>query len=177
MTGESPLNLFGRSAVLFLPASNPRAIAKAKESDADLVILDLEDAVRQDDKLSARSAAVAAVAEEWPMPVAIRVNGPAAEWHDNDVAAVAVSKADLIVVPCVFSALEIESVRARLGQPVAAMVEKAAAVLDVLAIARISDALIVGTNDLAADLRRAGGVQAAEGDRLNRYGRRSLRQL
>ena len=48
MTGDSPLNLFGRSAVLFLPASNPRAIAKARECDADLVILDLEDAVRHD---------------------------------------------------------------------------------------------------------------------------------
>ena len=48
--------------MLFLPASNPRAIAKARASDADLVILDLEDAVKPEDKESARAAAIAAVA-------------------------------------------------------------------------------------------------------------------
>ena len=66
------LSLFDRPAVLFLPASNPRAIAKARGSAADLVILDLEDAVKAEDKESARAAAVEAVADEWPMPVAIR---------------------------------------------------------------------------------------------------------
>ncbi len=35
------LNLFDRSALLFLPASNPRAIAKALASDADLFFLDI----------------------------------------------------------------------------------------------------------------------------------------
>ena len=48
------LNLFDKRALLFLPASNPRAIAKARESDADLVILDLEDAVKPEDKDRAR---------------------------------------------------------------------------------------------------------------------------
>src|SRR6478736_3351996 len=95
------LDLFDKRALLFLPASNPRAIARARESDADLVILDLEDAVRQDDKLIARRAAVEAVAGSWPMPVAIRINGPATEWHDHDVSTVAGSKADLVVVPSV----------------------------------------------------------------------------
>ena len=61
--------------MLFLPASNPRAIAKAREAGADLVVLDLEDAVKPDDKSAARKAAVEAVAEEWPAPVAIRING------------------------------------------------------------------------------------------------------
>ena len=36
------LNLFDKRALLFLPASNPRAIEKARESDADLVILDTD---------------------------------------------------------------------------------------------------------------------------------------
>ena len=51
--------------MLFLPASNPRAIAKAREAGADLVVLDLEDAVKPADKGSARDAAVAAVASDW----------------------------------------------------------------------------------------------------------------
>jgi len=43
------LDLFDRRALLFLPASNPRAIAKARASRADMVILDLEDAVKPAD--------------------------------------------------------------------------------------------------------------------------------
>src|SRR4029079_7146389 len=67
--------LFGVRSVLFLPASNPRAIAKARESGADLVVLDLEDAVKREDKAAARDAALDAAASDWPMLLAIRING------------------------------------------------------------------------------------------------------
>ena len=50
-------DLFAVRSLLFLPASNPRAIAKAREAGADLVILDLEDAVKAEDKAVARKAA------------------------------------------------------------------------------------------------------------------------
>ena len=77
--GESEIGMMidlrAARSILFLPASNPRAIAKARGAGADLVVLDLEDAVKPEDKLAARAAAVEAVAEPWPMPVAIRVNG------------------------------------------------------------------------------------------------------
>ena len=43
------IDLFAVRSVLFLPASNPRAIAKARDAGADLVILDLEDAVKPAD--------------------------------------------------------------------------------------------------------------------------------
>src|SRR3954447_22820810 len=86
-------------SVLFLPASNPRAIAKAREAGADLVVLDLEDAVKPQDKAVARAAAVEAVEQEWPMPVAIRVNSIGSEWHALDVDAVAQSRARYVVVP------------------------------------------------------------------------------
>ena len=62
-------------SLLFLPASNPRAIEKARELDADMVILDLEDSVRDEDKASAREAAIAATGAGFgDRPVAIRVN-------------------------------------------------------------------------------------------------------
>ena len=141
------LNLFDKRALLFLPASNPRAIARARASDADLVILDLEDAVKPADKDSARAAAVAAVAERWPMPVAIRVNGFGTAEHDADLAAALGSGCDLVIVPMVDRPLDIT------GKPVAAMIETAAAVLAAPAIARSVCALIVGTNDLANSLR------------------------
>jgi len=147
------LDLFATRSVLFLPASNPRAIAKAREAGADLVVLDLEDAVRPADKASARDAAVEAVESQWPMPVAIRVNGAGTEWHSLDLDAVARSKADLVVVPRASSAHLIRDVGATTGKPVLAMVETAAGVLAAAEIAPESAGLIAGTNDLRADLR------------------------
>jgi len=152
------LTLFDKSALLFLPASNPRAILKARASAADLVILDLEDAVKPADKGSARAAAVAAVAHDWPMPVAIRINGTASEWQADDLVAVACSRADLVIVPRTASASEIDAVAAAVSRPVAAMIETAAGVLAAPAVARVAIALIAGTNDLSADLKLPPGA-------------------
>lgn len=146
-------DLFAIRSVLFLPASNPRAIARARASDADLVVLDLEDAVKPDAKLQARSAAIEAVSDDWPMPVAIRVNAIGTEWHSLDVDAVAGSNAPLAVLPRVSSGHLLAQVRDALGKPVMAMVETAAGVLHASAIASEAAALITGTNDLRADLR------------------------
>src|SRR6476646_1635769 len=96
---DKTTDLLAVRSILFLPASNPRAIAKAREAGSDLVVLDLEDAVKPDDKDAARAAAVEAVAEHWPMQVAIRINGVGTEWHSLDLDAVARSRADLAVVP------------------------------------------------------------------------------
>ena len=152
------LNLFDKRALLFLPASNPRAIAKARASDADLVILDLEDAVKPADKESARSAAVAAVVEQWPMPVAIRINGSMSEWNAADLEAVAASRADLVIVPRVSAASEVVMVGSAVARPVAAMIETAAGVLVAAEVARVAAALIAGTNDLSADLKLPPGA-------------------
>ena len=140
------LNLFDQRALLFLPASNPRAIARARASDADLVILDLEDAVKPDDKASARDAAVAAVAGAWPMPVGIRVNGVTSEWYAADVAAVAASAATLVVIPRTSDARDVERLSKATGKPVLAMIETAAGVLAAPAIAHVAAALVAGTN-------------------------------
>ena len=141
-----------RSA-LFLPASNPRAIARARQSGADLVILDLEDAVKPADKLAARHAAVDAVAEAWSSPVAIRVNAFGSEWHDADVAAVASSNGQFAILPRTASAEQARAARVSLGKPLLAMIETAGAVLNVHEIAHEVSGLIAGTNDLSADLR------------------------
>jgi len=150
---DKGLDLFAVRSLLFLPASNPRAIAKAREAGADLVILDLEDAVKAEDKASARHAAVDAVAEAWSMPVAIRINGVGSEWHSLDLDAAARSKADLIVLPRAISAHLVHGVAEAAGKPVLAMIETAAGVLAAAAIAGESAGLVAGTNDLRADLR------------------------
>lgn len=155
------LNLFDKRAILFLPASNPRAIEKARESDADLVILDLEDAVKPENKDSARDAATAAMALDWPMPAAIRVNGTGTEWHGRDLVAATHSGAALIIVPRVENKEELAFVRRQSGKPVAAMVETPKGVLAASSIAHEASALIAGTNDLSAALRLPPGAGRA----------------
>ena len=146
-------DLFAVRSILFLPASNPRAIAKAREAGSDLVVLDLEDAVKPADKAGARKAAVEAVGHTWPMPVAIRVNGIGTEWHSLDLDAVAGSKADFVVVPRAISGHLVGQFGKAVNKPVLAMIETAAGVLAAPEIARSCVALIAGTNDLRADLR------------------------
>jgi len=150
---DREIDLFAVRSVLFLPASNPRAIAKAREAGADLVVLDLEDAVKREDKNAARDAALDAVADPWPMPVAIRVNGVGSDWHSLDLDAAARSKADFIVVPRSISGHLVSNVREVVGKPVLAMIETAAGVIAAAEIASETAALIAGTNDLRADLR------------------------
>ena len=146
-------NLFAVRSVLFLPASNPRAIAKARETGSDLVVLDLEDAVKDEDKERARRAAVEAVESNWPMPVAIRINGIGTRWHSIDVDEVAKSRADFLVLPRAISEHLVKDLADTAGKPVIAMIETAAGVLAAAKIARSTAALIAGTNDLRADLR------------------------
>jgi len=145
--------LFDTRSILFLPASNPRAIAKAREAGADLVVLDLEDAVRPEDKGAARSAAIEAVATPWSAPVAIRINGVGTRWHSLDLDAAARSKADLVVVPRAISAHLVADVARTVDRPVLAMIETAAGVLAAAQVAGSCAGLIAGTNDLRADLR------------------------
>jgi len=140
-------------SLLFLPASNPRAIEKARSLDADMIFLDLEDAVKPGDKAAARKAALEAAAQGFDgRPVAIRVNKIGDPWHADDVAAVQASAADLMIVPKVQSAAELQPLVGDGGRPILAMIETAAGVIDAPAIARMTAGLIAGTNDLAADL-------------------------
>ena len=150
---DKDIDLFAVRSVLFLAASNPRAIAKARQAGADLVVLDLEDAVKPADKRSARSAALDAVASNWPVPVAIRINGIGSEWHSLDLDAVARSKADFVVIPRAISAHLVHGVAEAAGKPALAMIETAAGVLAAAQIADVTAGLIAGTNDLRSDLR------------------------
>ncbi len=140
-----------RSA-LFLPASNPRAIEKARTLDCDMLILDLEDAVSDDRKDEARTAALAALAAGFgERIVAIRLNGPGTSWHEADMAALAGSAVALVVIPKVEGAAEAAGIAAALGKPVYAMIETPAGVVAAPAIAAADGVagLIAGTNDLA----------------------------
>jgi len=139
-------------SILFLPASNPRAIDKAREAGADLVVLDLEDAVKPEDKERARDAAVEAVATDWPMPVAIRINGAGTEWHGQDLVAVTHGQADFVVVPRVEEKDDLSFVRTQSGKAVLAMIETAKGVLRAPELTADCAGLIAGTNDLRSSV-------------------------
>ena len=148
-------------SLLFLPASNPRAIEKARALAADMVVLDLEDAVKPGDKDRARAAAVAAAAEGFPGLCAIRVNS-LEPWHEADLEAAGSSRADYVIVPRTPGPEAPLAADRATGKPVLAMIETARGVLNAAAIAPATAGLIAGTNDLAADLGlRPGGDRAA----------------
>lgn len=140
---------------LFLPASNPRAIAKARGLNADLVILDLEDAVRADAKAEARIAAVAAVKEGFaPSLTAIRLNALDSQEYPDDVTAVTLSGSDFAILPKAESAADAAQVAAKLGKPLLVMIETPRGLLAAAEIAAAPGVagLIAGTNDLRATL-------------------------
>ncbi|TXG92481.1 CoA ester lyase [Rhodococcus rhodnii] len=148
------------------PASDERKARKALASNADEVILDLEDAVVDGSKDSAREAALALVAEFGEQrAVSIRINGADTVWHRDDVAACA--RADhlaSIVLPKAETPEQIRSIDAALGNSSAriqALVETPRGIRDVSAIAESSDrlaALVIGYADLAAALGRSPGL-------------------
>jgi citrate lyase subunit beta/citryl-CoA lyase len=160
MSGEVRL----RRSVLFMPASNARALARARTLPADALVFDLEDAVAPDAKPEARRMAVAAASAGGyaPREVVIRVNGLDTPWGRDDLAAVAGSSAGAILLPKVESAVAVHDVLGVLdaaGAPASlalwAMLETPRGILRAEAIAtapRVA-ALVMGTSDLTKDLR------------------------
>jgi citrate lyase subunit beta/citryl-CoA lyase len=156
-----------RRSVLYLPASNDRALEKARTIPCDALILDLEDAVAPDAKAAAREAACTATATGvyGDREVTIRVNGEDTEWHRDDLAAACAAGPDALVVPKVSSAdavLGLVEAMAGCGAPehtsLWAMVETPTAMLHCEEIASASErltVLVVGTNDLAKELYAA----------------------
>ena len=158
-----------RRSALYMPASNERALEKATTLPADAIIFDLEDAVAPDAKEAARANAVAAVTSGryGSRELTIRCNGLDTPWGIDDLAAAAQTPAAAVVVPKVSGVEQLDQIAARLDAAGAhadmriwAMVETPTAILDVRAIAahwRVS-VLVMGTNDLARELRAALGT-------------------
>jgi len=153
-----------RRSVLFMPGSNARALEKARSLPADAVVFDLEDAVAPDAKEQARAQAVGAVRAGGygRREVIVRVNGMATPWGRADLAAVATSGADAVLLPKVESP---DAVRDTLdvlvshGAPatlaVWCMLETPRGILNAAAIATARPAvaaLVMGTSDLTKDL-------------------------
>ncbi len=154
-----------RRSMLYMPGSNPRALAKGRSLPADALIFDLEDAVAPDAKESARNQILAALEDReayGKREILVRVNGLDTPWGHADVSAMAGSGADAILVPKVESADAVRRVEATMngaGAPpetaIWCMIETPLGVLHAEAIAAAVPRLggfVMGTSDLAKDL-------------------------
>jgi citrate lyase subunit beta/citryl-CoA lyase len=156
-----------RRSVLYMPGANERALEKAQSIPADALILDLEDAVAPDAKPEARERVCAAASSGayGRREVAIRANGIGTEWHEADLAAIAQAGPDAVVIPKIDSAAEVHQIEKALeagGAPdrtqIWAMLETPIAMLSAHEVATSSErlaVLVMGTNDLAKELRAA----------------------
>ena len=154
-----------RRSVLYMPGANTRALEKARTLPADALIFDLEDAVAPDAKEAARANVVAAAQSKGygKREIAIRCNGLSTPWGTADIAAIARSGADAVLVPKVESAAEVASVIGLLdaaGAPpsmaVWAMMETPKGILRAEEVAGSHPRLtlfVMGTNDLVKDMR------------------------
>ena len=149
-----------RRSALFMPGSNARAMEKARSLPADVVILDLEDAVAPDAKEMARAGVAAAVRAGGyrPREVVVRVNALGTPWGRADLGAVVQARPDAVLLPKVESPDVVhEALRALDAADLAVwcMLETPRGILDAPAIAMASPrvgALVMGTSDLTKDL-------------------------
>lgn len=153
-----------RRSALYLPGNKSRALQRGRTLPADVLIFDLEDAVGPDAKDESRTAVCDAVmsGNYRPREVVVRINGLDTDWHDDDLAAVAGSAADGVLVPKIETAQQVQHLVGAfdgLGAPRSlqlwVMIETPRAFLRIEEIASASDrlaALVVGTNDLVNEL-------------------------
>jgi citrate lyase beta subunit len=156
-------------SVLYMPGSNPRALDKARGLEADALILDLEDAVAPSEKSRARELVAEAVETGGygGRSLMVRVNGLDTDWAGEDLARVCRAGPQAILVPKVEAAADViraAEMLAAHGAPdglrLWAMMETPRAMLNAAAVAGAHprlEGMVLGTNDLAGDLRAEPG--------------------
>ena len=153
-----------RRSALYLPASNPRAIQKARELPVDVVILDLEDSVDAESKALARQLSCDAIKAGGfgGKELVIRINGEQSPWFADDLAAVLDAVPGGVLLPKVESPHVVRDVAREMAVRGTAdtchiwcMLETPRGVLAANEIlqshARLAVA-VLGTSDLARDL-------------------------
>jgi malyl-CoA/(S)-citramalyl-CoA lyase len=159
---------------LAVPGTNARAMGKAPTLGADVVFLDLEDAVAPNDKDSARGSVIEALrTHDWShTTVSVRVNGLDTHWCYRDIVDVVEQAGDVldtVLVPKVGSPSDIMFVATLLDQieqrkgweagriGIHILIETASGMANVEAISRARpdrlEAMVFGVADYAASVR------------------------
>jgi citrate lyase subunit beta/citryl-CoA lyase len=103
-------------SLLFAPGNEPRKVDKVAGFGADAVILDLEDAVPDADKVATRALVRAALAGLGGCLVCVRVNGLYTGLTAGDVAGVVAPGLDVVVLPKTESAEHVGVLEAWLAE-------------------------------------------------------------
>lgn len=158
---------------LAVPGSNVRMLEKAPELGADIVMLDLEDAVAPDDKVQARSNVITALRSlDWSgCSVSLRINGLDTHYCYRDIIDVveqAGQHLDSVMIPKASGAADVQLVATlltqiedahKLGRRIAicALIETAMGMVKCEEIAAACpdrmEALVFGVADYAASLQ------------------------
>ncbi len=160
------MNLQVCRSVLYMPASNARALEKGPSLQCDAVILDLEDSVAPAEKSTARVAAGQALSElDYGEKLRVlRVNGIDTAWCEEDIAVLGIAHPHALLLPKVESPEAIARLSALMDQydtngdvKIWAMLETPKAVLAAADIAatvaqypRLTT-FCIGNNDLARE--------------------------
>ncbi|OVE86092.1 HpcH/HpaI aldolase/citrate lyase family protein [Natronolimnobius baerhuensis] len=169
-----------RRSVLFSPGDQPALLRKAVQTDADVVVFDLEDAVSPARKADARAAVRDVLTDPSFDPdceVCVRVNAEPSQWETDleQVVSARVGDAnelrlDSVVLPKVADPDAVRDLATALESadypcPIFALIEQARGVLAAPEIAAVpaTDALVFGAEDLAADI---GATRTAEGTEI-----------
>ena len=159
---EPPLRSY-----LYVPGSDPRRIEKALDSEADAVVLDLEDAVAPNHKDEARRTVAGVLESEPAKPVFVRVNATGSEIADRDIVTLAGAGLTGLRLPKTESAESVRAVAKKLesvgcGAAIQCLIESALGLELIFEIARAHPRVVgvsLGEADLSADL----GVRGEEG--------------
>ena len=151
-------------AGLYVPGDRPERFAKALATDADQVIIDLEDAVAPDRKDAARASVAEFLAGYDGVRVVVRTNGSDTPWQDADLAMLAgATRVPGLRLPKVQHPDDVSRVVERFADPprITCLIESALGIENAYAIAshpRVS-AIALGEADLRAEL----GITAEAG--------------
>ena len=152
---ETPIRSY-----LYVPGNDQHRIEKALATDADAVILDLEDAVAPNRKEEARKVVVEMLHAKPTKPVFVRLNAPGSDFVEQDIGAVAGVNLTGVRLPKTESAEDVLSVASMLEGSgddikIQCLVESALGLESAFEIARAHESVIgmsIGEADLAADL-------------------------
>ncbi len=136
-------------SVLYIPASNARALDKARTLPVDALIIDLEDSVAPADKEAARHNAAQALETPYAhKTVLLRINGVDTPYYHADLALAGKVAVAGVLLPKVETPTQLE----HLPHAPWAMIETPRGVLHAHSIAEVAQGLVLGTNDLAREL-------------------------
>jgi citrate lyase subunit beta/citryl-CoA lyase len=151
-------------SLLFVPGDRPERMAKAVALGADALILDLEDSVAPAAKPMARAAVAAFLGEGHALPLIVRVNPLDSGLIDDDLAALAGTRPQALMLPKAEGAASISALAAKAPWPILPVAtETPAAIFQLGSYAQVADHLLGltwGAEDLPAAIGAATSREA-----------------